>query len=447
MTRNPKKEKKNDADFAAEIVAAHLIEGVILKKRSLMELDHLMKGLLPSQKATAMRLAQAVLRHRSNLDKLIDPMLQKRPPPFVRIWLWLMICEMQLFGTPDYAVVDRYVEIAKSPKYFGGRYHRFVNALGRKIAALPAETLTSRKAQKLPKSLRGKFIAAYGQGRVDAMEALFATQPPIDIYFRSPQDFDKFAPKLGGENIAPQHMRLQNAGMITALPGYEEGAWWVQDIAAACPARHFKDLDPLQILDICAAPGGKTMQLSAFGHKVDALDISGARLKILQENFLRTKLPLNAMIEGDILNHPSSALYDAVLIDAPCSATGTIRRHPDLPSAKSNLNLAAIVDLQKKILEAALCHLKPGGTFVFATCSLLPQEGEALADWIAQRYPRAIPDPIVLPEDIAPYVTQRNPNEVRITPDQFAEIGGADGFFYCAFKSDTELALQESGRN
>jgi 16S rRNA (cytosine967-C5)-methyltransferase len=221
-------------------------------------------------------------------------------------------------------------------------------------------------------------------------------------------------------------LRLAEAGQITALPGYAEGAWWVQDAAAALPARVLDPRPGERVLDLCAAPGGKTLQLAAAGAEVTALDISGPRLARLRENLERTRLTAEIVV-ADALHWQPDALFDAVLLDAPCSASGTIRRHPDLPFVKTGAELPDLVTLQAALIDRALGFVKPGGRLVYCTCSLLPEEGEAQLEAALVRHAGlTVERPEAAGIDTAWITAQGG---LRLRPDYWANRGGMDGFF------------------
>ena len=234
----------------------------------------------------------------------------------------------------------------------------------------------------------------------------------------------ELAERLGGELLPTGSVRLLDAGQVTALPGYDEGAWWVQDAAAALPARLLGDVAGLEVLDMCAAPGGKTMQLAAAGAKVTALDLSETRMARVTENLARTGLSATT-VTGDAMEHEGS--YDAILLDAPCSATGTIRRHPDLPHARHGEGITELIGLQEAMFDHALRLLRPGGRLVFCTCSLIPDEGECHVEEALARHPGLE----VLPAE-APGIEDRwrsAEGGLRLRPDFWAERGGMDGFY------------------
>jgi 16S rRNA (cytosine967-C5)-methyltransferase len=229
-----------------------------------------------------------------------------------------------------------------------------------------------------------------------------------------------------GEVLPTGSTRLHDAGQVTALPGYGKGDWWVQDAAAAIPVRILAPKPGEKILDLCAAPGGKTLQLAAAGADVTALDVSETRLARVHENLKRTGLKAT-VVAGDALEHQGQ--YDAILLDAPCSATGTIRRHPDLPFAKDGSEFGELIELQARMLAHAWSLLKPGGRLVYCTCSLLPDEGEVQVEEALDQHPDMSVDRAAL--NIAGIESEWITEEggLRLRPDYWADLGGMDGFY------------------
>jgi 16S rRNA (cytosine967-C5)-methyltransferase len=268
------------------------------------------------------------------------------------------------------------------------------------------------------------LVHAYGRDAVTAIEAVQAMAPPLDLTVRPEAE----APE--GEVLPTGSLRLAERGQVSTLPGYEVGGWWVQDAAAAMAVPMLADVKGQRVLDLCAAPGGKTLQLAAAGASVTSLDISGPRMARVIENLTRTGLTATCVTADALVWQPEQP-FDAILLDAPCSATGTIRRHPDLPFVKDGSEIEALVALQAALLDRALGWLKPGGRLVFVTCSLLPDEGEAQLARALKRHPGLT---VVHPalSGIAPeWVTPEG--GLRLRPDYWADKGGMDGFFIARF--------------
>jgi 16S rRNA (cytosine967-C5)-methyltransferase len=264
----------------------------------------------------------------------------------------------------------------------------------------------------------------WGKDLASAAEAAIAEPPPLDLTLADPADTAKWAEQMEGTSLAPGHIRVPRGTAVETLPGYEDGAWWVQDLAASLPARLFGDGNGRTVLDLCAAPGGKTMQLAAQGWAVTALDSSPKRTERLKANLERTKLHAELVV-ADMLKWQPDAPFDAILLDAPCSATGTFRRHPDVLHRIGARQIAELVALQSAMLDRVVDWLKPGGSLVYATCSLEPEEGEAQIAAFLAKHPEFKLGTSTLP---APF-TANAEGAFRIKPPMLAEAGGLDGFY------------------
>jgi len=387
--------------------------------------DRALAGLGGSGRAQAQRLALATLRHLAAADATLAPFLQREPPPAVRQALRLAVVEHFVAGAPAHAVVNDAVALMRAGRGTQ-RLAGLVNAVLRRALAQPAEAWAARPPQRLPEALRGRLVAAWGAAAVAAMEAAHARGAPLDLTPRRAEEPGALAQALGAELLPTGSLRLAAGGQVSALPGYAEGAFWVQDAAAALPVRMLAPRPGERVLDLCAAPGGKTLQLAAAGARVTALDVSEARLDRLRANLARTGLAAE-VVTADALRWEPPAPFDAILLDAPCTATGTIRRHPDLPHLRGLEALGTLVPLQAALIDRALGWLAPGGRLVHAVCSLLPEEGEAQRDAALARHPGLA----VLPADVpgAEAVWQSAGGGLRLRPDHWAGRGGLDGFF------------------
>ena len=254
------------------------------------------------------------------------------------------------------------------------------------------------------------------------MEAAHFTGASLDVTVKPNSDLSA----LSGETLPTGSVRIANAGQVSALSGYETGDWWIQDAAAALPARILNVRPGENVLELCAAPGGKTMQMAAAGAKVTAVDVSKNRIARLQENLSRTGLQAE-LIVGDALEQQGQ--FDAVLLDAPCSATGTIRRHPDLPQAKDGSDFGVLIELQAQMLAHAWSLVKPGGRLMFCTCSLLPDEGECQVEDALDMFPEMAADreALLLPGVDPDWISEEG--GLRLRPDYWPERGGMDGFY------------------
>ncbi len=398
--------------IAARSAAVALLDAVLGAGRMLAGVDDLLAGVAPADRARAMRLAMTVLRAMEGVDQVISPHLRRVPPLTVVNVLRVAVVEIA-GGAAAHGVVNAAVEIVRTGKRTA-HLTGLVNAVLRKLGQDP---LAGAAVQKLPRWIRQPMVHAYGREAVAAIEAVHAAVPPLDITVKP----GGVAPE--GAVLASGSMRLQGGGQVTGLPGYATGDWWVQDAAAAMAVPLLAPHVGERVLDICAAPGGKTMQLARAGAEVTALDISGPRMGRVAENLARTGLQARLVV-ADALQWEPEAAFDAILLDAPCSATGTIRRHPELPFVKDGSELAGLVTLQAALLDRALGWLKPGGRLVFCTCSLLPDEGEAQLTGVLARHPGLRverPDMRwVAPAWITP------DGGLRLRPDYW---GGMDGFF------------------
>ncbi|NPD13991.1 methyltransferase domain-containing protein [Xinfangfangia sp. D13-10-4-6] len=401
--------------LAARAAALAALNAVLGEGLMLSEIPE--PALPPQDRARARRLADEVLRRIEPADRLLDKLLRKSPPLALRNILRLGVVEMAL-GAAPHGVVNAAVALARQnmkTRHMSG----LVNAVLRGVD--PAQLLAA-PVQKMPRWLRQPLVHAWGREAVQAMETVFAAAPPLDLTLK-----DNAAGDLPeGLRLATGSLRLTDPGRISGLPGYEAGHWWVQDMAAAMPARLLDAKPGERVLDLCAAPGGKTMQLAASGADVTALDISPARMRRVEENLARTGLQAQ-LVTADALHWQPEEKFDAILLDAPCSASGTIRRHPDLPYLGDGSEIAGLAALQSALIDRALEWLVPGGRLVFATCSLFPEEGEMQMDAALERHPGLTPEQPDLP-GIDPAWWLR-PGGLRLRPDYLADQGGMDGFF------------------
>lgn len=397
--------------LAARAAAVAILDGVLGEGRMLSDFSG--PDLAPADRARALRLAAAVLRHLEPADAVLKPHLRKAPPLTVQNMLRLAVVE-RAQGAAAHGVVNAAVEMARRGKrtaHLAGLVNAVLRAVQEGVA-LPV--------QKLPRWMRQAMVHAYGREAVAAIEAVQAGEPPLDLTLR-----EGFAAPEG-VLLPTGSLRLASPGQVSTLPGYAEGGWWVQDAAAALPARLLAVQPGERVLDLCAAPGGKTLQMAAAGALVTALDISGPRMARVAANLARTGLTAELVVADALVWEPEAA-FDAILLDAPCSATGTVRRHPDLPFVKDGSEVAVLVALQAQLLDRALGWLRPGGRLVFATCSLLPEEGEGQLAAALARHPGLSVEPGELAGVEPGWWTDGA--GLRLRPDYWAEAGGMDGFF------------------
>ncbi|MCC5984657.1 MAG: methyltransferase domain-containing protein [Rhodobacteraceae bacterium] len=392
----------------------------------------------PPGQARALRLALATLRHLDRADAVLAPFLRKPPPAPVRAILRLAVTERMVFDAPAHGVVNAAVVLARASRK-GAALAGLVNAVLRKAVATPRAAWDALPPQRLPGWLRAPLVAAWGPEAVAAMEAAHMRGAALDLTLRDPAEAAHWAQALGAERLPTGSLRLAGGapGAVSALPGYDAGAWWVQDAAAALPARLLDARAGERVLDLCAAPGGKTLQLAATGAAVTALDVSGARMTRLRANLARTGLAAQVVV-ADALDWRPPAPFDAVLLDAPCSASGTIRRHPDMPHARGAAELAALVTLQARLLDRVLDPgaglLRPGGRVVYCTCSLLPEEGEAQVTAALARHDGVQVEHAAAPEGADP-AWRAAGGGWRTRPDHWADRGGLDGFYMARLRS------------
>ncbi len=418
---------------ASRSAAISLLETVLGKRRTLEEALETLPPLPSRDRAFTHLLAATVLRRLGTLDTVIEPFLRRPPPGVVRNALRVGAAQLLLLGTAPHAAVSATVAAVQALPQ-GAAFAGLVNAVLRRIAAEGPVALAGLDTPRLdtPDWLWRAWHAAYGPATARAIAEANAREAPLDLTIKPDLDAAAWAEKLGGAILATGSLRLASAsGPVPSLPGYAEGAWWVQDAAAALPARLLRPSPGERVADLCAAPGGKTAQLAAAGALVTAVEASPARAQRLAENLARLRLAADIVV-ADALTWTPREAFDAVLLDAPCTATGTIRRHPDIPHLKRPRDLPPLVAAQKALLAAAARLTRPGGRLVYAVCSLQPEEGEGVVADAASL--GLAPDP-VRPEEVpglAAAVTPRG--HVRTLPCHWAEQGGLDGFFIARFR-------------
>ena len=322
-------------------------------------------------------------------------------------------------GTPPHAAIATVLPLLDGgPRRLA---HGVFGTLMRRKAALP-------EVPTLPPRVAIRWDEAWGGAVIDAAARLLAVPPPLDLTF-APGATPP--PDMAGVSLLPGHLRLRERQAVAGLTGFGEGGWWVQDISASIPARLLGAGEGRSVLDLCAAPGGKTMQLAAAGFRVTAVDESQSRLARLSENLERTGLAAE-IVAADVMRWQPAEPVDAILLDAPCTATGIYRRHPDVLHRVRERAILDLAATQKAMLERAATWLKPGGVLVYSVCSLEPQEGEAVVDAFLAANPDFRLDPVGAGE-LSPLFPITD-GRVRILPGTLADEGGADGFFIARFK-------------
>ncbi|MCK5747348.1 MAG: MFS transporter [Oricola sp.] len=391
-------------------------------------------------RAFARLLVTETLRRRGAIDHMIGAWVDRPlPKKSARVMDILRIAAAQLLilDTPAHAAVSTSVELANERGETQG-YASLINAVARKIAAGKEEFEKIPARTDTPSWMWRAWERQYGPVGAKAIAEAHRGTPPLDLTLKPGEDaaawiarFEEagFAPKL----LSTGALRLERVGDVTALPGFEDGAWWVQDAAASLPAKLLGDIAGKTVFDLCAAPGGKTLQLAAAGATVTAVDKSGARLERVTENLARTKLTAQ-VVEDDALRFRPSEKADAILLDAPCTATGTIRRHPDIPWSKGETALAALADLQAHMIDHAISLLNPGGILVYCVCSLQREEGEAQAKAALARHPEIERIPVDPAEIGGLDKAVTRDGDLRTLPSMLAGEGGVDGFFAARFR-------------
>src|SRR6266705_3516939 len=359
--------------LAARRIAADILDGVLHKHRTLDDqLDGTgahpgLKSLADRDRALMRRLVATILRRLGSLGHVLSRLLDRGIPtdaPRAQSALLIGAAQILWMDVPDHAAVDLSVRLVQSDRR-AAKYAGLVNAVLRRCAREGQPLIDEVKSQNLdiPPWLLARWIGAYGETTARQMALAIGHEPSLDITVKS--DAAQWASRLHGETVP-----------VTMLPGFTEGQWWVQDAAAALPARLFGNIGGKRIVDLCAAPGGKTAQLALAGARVTAVDRSPARMARLRDNLARLSLQADELVTDAAEWPGGSGGFDGVLVDAPCTSTGTIRRHPDVAWLRQEADIAALTALQKRLLQRAVALLKPGGTLVYCTCSLEPEEGE-----------------------------------------------------------------------
>jgi 16S rRNA (cytosine967-C5)-methyltransferase len=427
--------------LAARRIAADVLDGVLHKHRTLDDqLDGAaahpgLKTLADRDRALMRRLVATILRRLGTLGHLLSKLLDRGIPtdaPRAQSALLIGAAQILWMDVPDHAAVDLSVRLVQSDRR-AAKYAGLVNAVLRRCAREGAGIVDDVKSEMLdlPPWLIKRWIAHFGEATAKAMALALSHEPSLDLTVKS--EPEQWATRLHGEMLPTGSVRTLLQGSVTMLPGFTEGEWWVQDAAAALPARLFGDVAGKRIADFCAAPGGKTAQLAQAGAKVTALDRSPSRMARLRDNLARLTLEAETVV-ADAVEWPGLADgFDGVLVDAPCTSTGTIRRHPDVAWLRQEADIAALAALQGRLLRKAASLLKPKGTLIYCTCSLEPEEGEASIAALLAAEPALRRAPIE-PREVAGLSEIVTPEgDLRTLPSHLPHadprLAGLDGFY------------------
>jgi 16S rRNA (cytosine967-C5)-methyltransferase len=429
--------------LAARRIAADILDGVLHKHRTLDEqLDGAaahtgLKTLSDRDRALMRRLVATILRRLGTLGHVLSRLLDRGIPtdaPRAQSALLIGAAQILWMDVPDHAAVDLSVRLVQSDRR-ATKYAGLVNAVLRRCAREGQPLIDEVKSQTLdvPPWLLTRWIAHYGETAARDIAAAISHEPSLDLTVKS--DAAQWATRLHGETLPTGTVRTLLQGSVTMLPGFTEGQWWVQDAAAALPARLFGDIAGKTIVDLCAAPGGKTAQLALAGARVTAIDRSPNRMARLRDNLARLSLEAESIV-ADAVEWQGGANgggFDGILVDAPCTSTGTIRRHPDVAWLRQEVDIAALTALQKRLLQKAVALLRPGGTLVYCTCSLELEEGEQAISALLAAEPAMRRAPVDAGEvaDLAEIVTAEG--DLRTLPSHLRHedprLGGLDGFY------------------
>ena len=415
-------------------IAVKVIEDIIYRKQPFehsfsSQLGQARSRLNSRDKAFAYLLISTTLRRLGQIDDLIGSCLDvplTKKTLRVRTIMHVGVAQLLFLDVPPYAAVNTSVELAKKMKQFP--YKKLINAVLRRLGREGASMLSNQDEAKLNTAswLWKSWTKAFGLDTCRKIALAHLHQAPLDLTIKC--DAKNWAKKLSGQLLDSGSIRLFEYGMVNSLKGYEEGVWWVQDAAAALPVKLLGAIKGRRIADLCAAPGGKTAQLAAAGADVTALEKSVYRTAILEKNLIRLNLTAKIIV-ADAISWRPDTLFDAVLIDAPCTATGTIRRHPDIQYLKLPEDLTNLTATQKALLLAAVKMVKPKGIIIYATCSIQVEEGPNIIQWLINSGAPVTRYPISAAEIGGTEEFLTHEGDLRTLPCHFSEIGGIDGFF------------------
>ena len=415
------------AGLPARQAAMRLIEAAMLRRGGLDTAlnEPALRELSSEDRGFARALAMAVLRRLGSIDRALDSRLQRPPPEPVRKLLRIGLAQMLYLDTPDFAAVSTTVKLAERDNATRP-YKALINAVLRGLARDPAAEPPADA--DIPPWLFARWSAQFGQADADGIALNARVEPATDLSTKPGMPAAELIRDLPADPLPGSSLRTRRGGDIAGWPGFEAGNWWVQDAAAAVPARLLDVQAGETVLDLCAAPGGKTLQLAATGATVTALDRSEPRLRRLRANLDRTGLKAEVVV-ADGESWADDRRFDAVLLDAPCTATGTLRRNPEVLYALGPTEIAKLADVQHRLLDAAAARVKPGGRLVYCVCSLEREEGETQITAFLRRHPDFSLTPADPDKVGAPAEALAGGGWLRLLPSQWPDKGGLDGFF------------------
>lgn len=420
----------------ARKVALGLLGQVLTRKIPLdqtLDTSAELAALSGRDRAFTRMLVATTLRRLGQVDDLISRASERATlpqPPALHHLLRMGVAQLVFMNVPDHAAVNTTVQLAETCGM--ARQKGFVNAILRRIIREGRDWFNVQDETRIniPDWLLQSWVADYGLGGTAEIGAANLLEAPLDISVKDHSQTEYWAEALEAVILPTGSLRREPGGNIQDLPGFQDGMWWVQDASAAIPARLFGDVNGRDVIDLCAAPGGKTAQLAAMGANVTALDRSAKRLQRLDENMRRLRLDGRVQaVAADAAVWTPRDRADLVLLDAPCSATGTIRRHPDVMVLKSQQDQDNLADLQRRMLDNTVNIVAPGGTLVYCTCSLQKDEGERQIDAFLKRHPVFTRKPITAAELGGLEDSITADGDVRVLPNHLAALGGMDGFF------------------
>ena len=435
VARAPQRPPASDQGLAARRAALALIDAALSRRAGMEDASGSLAGLEPRDRGFAHALASATLRRLGSIDRVLDAKLQRAPPEPVRALLRIGLAQLALLEMPAHAAVSTTLALAETDKAtrpFKGLLNGVLRGIDREgsVATLDSAPYES----DLPDWLAARWRAAWDEKTTKALARRLRETPPTDLSLSDPGAAETLAAEMEAVVLPGGTLRSERKGDVASWPGYAEGRWWVQDFAAALPVRLLAPQPGETALDLCAAPGGKTMQLAAAGATVTALDRVAGRAARIGENLARLGLTAKVQVADAGAWTGDGALFDAVLLDAPCTATGTFRRHPDVLWAARPADIASLTAQQSRLLDAAAARVAPGGRLVYCVCSMEPEEGEGQVRAFAARHPEFRPtpaDPVALGLPAAALSTAGG--ALRVLPSFQEPAGGLDGFFIARF--------------